>query len=114
MKRFLTPVVLLTFLFPSIAYGDGVKFEDLVKREGLYYTKFSDVPFTGKTTGRIQASLKNGKHHGPRVEYWENGQLYVKGNWKNGEMDGLWVSFYVDGSVFKSLTGTFQNGVKVD
>jgi hypothetical protein len=29
--------------------------DDLVKREGLYYKKFSDVPFSGKATGKYGA-----------------------------------------------------------
>jgi hypothetical protein len=34
---------------------------DLVYREGLYYKKFSDVPFTEKITGKKQGAFKNGK-----------------------------------------------------
>ena len=34
-----------------------VKYEDLIVRDGLtYYQKFSDVPFTGKTSGKKQGS----------------------------------------------------------
>jgi hypothetical protein len=82
MKRILAPIFLLTFLFPSLALGE--KIADLVKREGLYYKKFSDVPFTGKTTGKKQASFKNGKEDGPYVGYYDNGQLWRTETHKNG------------------------------
>jgi hypothetical protein len=35
--------------------------DDLVLREGLFYKKFSEVPFSGKTTGLQQGTFKNGK-----------------------------------------------------
>ena len=34
---------------------------------------------------------------------------YLKGIWKDGKRDGLWVSFYDDGSLIK--TETYINGV---
>ena len=68
----------MVLLFPALALGETVKFEDLVYREGLYYKKFSDVPFTGKVTGNTQGVFRNGKKHGPWVSYHENGQLESK------------------------------------
>ena len=32
--------------------------DDLVKREGIYYQKFTDVPFTRKVTGKEKESFK--------------------------------------------------------
>ena len=85
MRIFLAPILLLTLLFPSLAYG--VTMDDLVERpmwSGIYYEKFSDVPFTGKTKGKTQATFKNGKKNGPWVSYYDNGQLISKGTYKNG------------------------------
>jgi hypothetical protein len=67
MKRFLAPILLLTFLFPSLAYGETMN--DLVKRDDVYFKKLTDVPFTGKVTGKSQGSLKNGKWDGLWVLY---------------------------------------------
>ena len=58
--------------------GDGHKWNDLVRRDGIYYKKFTEVPFTGKTTGQLQVSFKNGKLHGPWIRYHDNGQLFRK------------------------------------
>ena len=31
--------------------------------------------------------------------YWDNGQLWIKGNVKNGREEGYWVSYWIDGIV---------------
>ena len=85
MKRILAPILLVVLLFPSLALGETVKGEDLVLRDGLYYKKFTDVPFTGKITGEFQGKLKNGKKEGPWVVYHDNGQLMSKGTYKDGK-----------------------------
>ena len=111
--------------------------DDLVRREGTYYKKFSDVPFTGQVEGKEQGSFKNGLKEGSWVNYWDNGQLKSKGSFKNGNRDGSWVAYweygqlfykgdykndeeegywvvyFEDGSVWPYLTGTFKDGVKI-
>ena len=111
MKRILAPILLLTLLFPALAFGETMK--DLVLRDGIFYKKFSEVPFTGKITGRMQTTFKNGKKDGPLFHYWHNGQLYYKGTYKDGKMDGPWVGYNKDGTVSEYFTGTYKNGVKV-
>jgi antitoxin component YwqK of YwqJK toxin-antitoxin module len=130
MKRILAPILLLTLLFPSIAMGETM--DDLVYRDGIHYKKFSEVPFTGKTTGKIQGSFKNGKTHGPwvsyhdngrleykvtfkddkedgpYVEYYTNGQLYFKGTYKDGKEDGPWVGYHDNGQLY--FKGTYKDG----
>ncbi|MEC7490390.1 MAG: hypothetical protein VYA17_12475, partial [Pseudomonadota bacterium] len=63
MKRILAPILLLVFLFPSLALSEEVvDYDDLVERDGLFYKKYTDVPFSGKiTTGSEQGSFKKGK-----------------------------------------------------
>ena len=133
MKLFKT---LLTILFISLLSSPSwsVTLGDLVHREGIYYEKFTDVPFTGKVTGQEQGSFKNGKkvgtwvmyfkngqleskgnfkngkREGTWINYWGNGQLFYKGNFKNGKYHGSWVAFNEDGSAFKSWTGTYKDG----
>tara|TARA_B110000977_G_C10905195_1_gene426932 strand:- start:558 stop:758 length:201 start_codon:yes stop_codon:yes gene_type:complete len=63
--------------------------DDLVKRGGLYYKQFTDVPFTGKVTGIEQGSIKDGKR------------------------DGAWIAYRENGTVDKEKTGTFKNGKKI-
>ena len=135
MRHILTSVVLLVLLFPSLGLSE--KLYDLVGREGVYYKRFTDVPFTGKVTGLSQGKIKNGKRVGPWVGFWDNGQisskgtykdgkregpwviyykngqLMTKGTYKDGKRDGPWVSYHEDGTVDEKHTGTFKDGKKV-
>ena len=137
MKHILAPIFLLVFLFPSLATGEEVTFDDLVIREGVWYKQFTDAPFTGNITGRNQGRFKNGVMEGPWVSYHDNGQLESKGTYKDGKKDGPWVGYYDNGQLqFKGtlkdgkedgswesydkngqsdeFAGTYKNGVKVD
>ena len=115
----------------------GVTFDDLVERNDLYYEKFTDAPFTGEVTGKEHGSIENGKREGAWVTYYENGQLWYKGDYKSGKQEGAWVSYHKtgklkskgnfkngkatgawvgylkDGTVFKDWTGTFKDGKKI-
>ena len=131
---------LITILFLSLLSSPSwsVYIYDFVEREGVYYKKFSDVPFTGEIDGelikgsmkngkqegewisyspngqlRSKGNYKNGKEEGAWVHYWSNGQLDFKGNYKNGKSEGAWVGFEEDGRVKEFMTGTFKNGVKI-
>ena len=99
MNRILTSMVFLVLLFPSLTLGEEVTMDGLVEREGIYYKKYTDVPFIGKVTGKEQGSFKNGKKEGSWVSYWDNGQLRHKGDYKNGEREGPWVIYYDNGQL---------------
>ena len=94
--------ILLLILLPSL--GWSTPFDELVERDGLYYPKFSDVPFTGEITGTSQGSLKNGKKDGDWVSFHSNGQLSSKGNYKNGKKEGIWVTYWSTGQLWHSET----------
>ena len=116
MRHILASVFLVVLLFPALALGGEVKYEDLVEREGLYYKKFTAVPFTGKITGNLQGALKNGKEEGLWVGYWDwkKGQIFYKGTFKDDKKDGPWVGYNEDGTVDEKWTGTYKDGVKVN
>jgi len=101
MKRFLAPVLLMTFLSPSLAISGEVTMDNLIFRSsnGLHYKKFTEVPFTGKVTGIGQGSFSDGKRDGPHVLYHKNGQVSTKETYKNGERDGPWVTYHDNGQV---------------
>ena len=82
--------------------------DDLVEREGLYYKKFSDVPFTGEIEGREQGKFTNGKKEGPWFYYYPTGQLWGKGEYRNGEKEGPWIYYWGLGQL--KGKGTFKNG----
>ena len=93
--------------------GWSETWDDLVRRDGLFYKKFTEVPFTGNITGKEKGSFKNGKQEGSWITYWDNGQLSSKGDFKNGEWEGSWVKYYKNGQLDKRYTGTYKNGVRI-
>ena len=91
-KLSLTLLTCLLFLSSYVVLIEII--DDLVVRDGLYYKKSSDVPFSGVTTGNEQGTIKNGIREGAWITYHPNGQLKSKGNYKNGKTDGSWVYNY--------------------
>ena len=136
MIRTLATALLALSLTVSGAFATS--WDDLVRTDGLYHKKFTDVPFTGEVDeGKFQGAMKNGKHEGPWVEYtaygkvkWKgaykngelegamiqyfpNGGLHFKGAWKNGEQEGPWVVYRENGLKDWKVSGTYRNGEKV-
>jgi antitoxin component YwqK of YwqJK toxin-antitoxin module len=114
-----------------------IDYHELVERDGLFFEKSSDVPFTGKISGREQGSFKNGKQvgkwsayyndgslsaegsfkngkkEGEWVYYWSNGKLQEEGSYKNGKKEGKWGDYDSDGTLISDYSGTYKNGKKV-
>jgi hypothetical protein len=63
MIRILATALLALSLTASGAFATSL--DDLVKTTGLYYKKFTDVPFTGVVDeGLRRGAIKNGKQEG--------------------------------------------------
>jgi antitoxin component YwqK of YwqJK toxin-antitoxin module len=133
-KLSIIPFILMSLVaLPS--WGETM--DDLVQRDGIYYKKFSDVPFTGEIKGLDRGKLKDGKFHGPWVYYradgqlwgkgeyksgkkegpWiyyhANGELFMKGGFNNGKREGLWFEYFNDGTPYEAMSGIFRNGRKI-
>jgi antitoxin component YwqK of YwqJK toxin-antitoxin module len=103
---FLLPILLLSLIStPCLSETMG----DLVKRDGIYYKKLTETPFTGKVTGRFQGRLENGKKEGEWVKYHDT-KIFSKGSYKNGKREGDWVGYHDNGNV--SYRGSYKNGKK--
>ena len=46
-------LIIFTLLLTSVSWSKDVEFKDLVKRESLYYEKFTAEPFTGNVVGDL-------------------------------------------------------------
>ena len=93
MRHILTSVFLIVLLFPALALGGEVKLEDLVITNGLYFKKFTNIPFTGKVTeGKEQGRLKDGKRVGVWVEYNKDGRVSTETTYENGK-EIIWVLY---------------------
>ena len=78
MKKLLT--ILCLVLLSSYSYSKEISRDQLVNRDGVYYEVNSTTPFTGSVG-----------------DYYDNGQLKEKQNFKDGERDGPYESFNWDG-----------------
>ena len=90
--------------------------KDFIKRNGVYYKKFTDVPFNGKVSGVYNGSFINGLKNGYWVTYFKNGQLKSKGTFLNGIIEGLWEFFDVDGILKRKhnfLNGRSEGEIKI-
>ena len=85
-----SPVYSMNFLCGSVGFGcETLTRDDLVKKDDLYFKKFTNVPFTGNVEGEWQGTFNDGIPEGP------------------------WKGFLKDGTIWEEFTGTFKNGVKV-
>ena len=78
--------------------------EKLIIREGIWYLKGADTPFTGKVyklhpngQKKGEATLKDGKTDGIAITWYENGQKEFDLYYKDGKHDGLAESWYENG-----------------
>ncbi len=81
----------------------SIDYNDLVHRDGLYYDKFTDEPFTGYVSGNhYNGHLKDGKFEGEWLFFYDNGQLYWRCNYKDGKKVGRHYSYREDGKLEKT------------
>ena len=97
MKYFL--VILL--LFFSVGCSKIINSDDLIlsKTDGLFYEKNNKKPFTGEVTGRVKGQIIKGKREGEWLEYYTNGSLESKSNYKDGKEEGGFISYDVNGRI---------------
>ena len=52
-------LILSCLLFTSVGWNKDISLDDLIilNQDGLYYEKFTDVPFTGQVTGKKQGKI---------------------------------------------------------
>ena len=63
-------------------------YDDLVQREGKCFAKFSDVPFSGKASGRFIGKLQDGLWRRKLARLNEQGQLKARYQFKGRLLDG--------------------------
>ena len=81
-------LIIFLLLSPSVGWSKTINSDDLIEKDGLYYEKFTDKPFTGKVTGEKQGKIKKGKIKGKWKEYWESGTLKISYTIKRGNFHG--------------------------
>ena len=84
------------------------RMENLVKRDGRWFKKFTEIPFTGQIiehhdNGQLKekGNYRNGEKEGAWSFHHDNGQLREKGNYRNSELEGEWITYYYNGQLRK-------------
>ena len=98
-KLFLTFFLFFFYFSGSVGYSQnlicehtsflcpGVDSKEIINKDGMYYTKFTSIPFTGKVIGKEIGLIKKGKKEGYWVGYDDNGKIKYTVNFKNGEWE---------------------------
>tara|TARA_B110000116_G_scaffold272288_1_gene296345 strand:- start:1017 stop:1601 length:585 start_codon:yes stop_codon:yes gene_type:complete len=112
-KLAITFLTILFCLTSSIAWSETLSPTDLVKRNGIHYKMFTNVPFTGSVKGKDKdgyfekGTYKDGKKNNVFETYYENGQLESKGTFKDGKFDGVYEYYHENGQLCSK--GTYKN-----
>ena len=122
MKRNLTPLILLFISFSNSSWSETLTLNDLVENpsNGLFYKKFTTVPFTGDISPSsdepYKGSIKDGKPIG-LWEYYRSNGLLKAGRMFHGQegLDGetlMLEEYFDDGhlSVKRAYRGLIPNG----
>jgi|TARA_Y100000310_G_scaffold313453_1_gene361841 protein-export membrane protein SecD len=87
----------------------------LVERDGIYYTKDTNKPYSGSVFSlfsdgkkREEGTYKNGQEDGKWTKWYENGKKFSEIIFKDGKQDGKWVEWYENGQ--KEEEGTYKDG----
>ena len=101
-------LIILCFLFTSAVCSKDITLVELEERDGLYYLKFMEVPFSGEALAHYtnnqlaeKFNYQGGKLDGEYIKYYESGQLEVKRNYKDGKLEGPCVMYYDNGQLYK-------------
>ena len=123
-------LVTYSYLNKDGTVKEPINIETLVERDGVYYTKDTNKPYTGdvfelyKDGGRkYTGSLKGGKKDGICTWWYKYGRKDEERTYKDGRLDGLrtvWFEYgqkrfeetYKDGELDGLVTMWYENGQK--
>jgi len=88
--------------------------ETLNKRDGVFYTKDTNEPYSGQVFSlyddgkkKEEGTIKDGRKDGEWTEWHYNGQKKLEGTYKDGKEDGVWTWWYENGQ--KRKEGILKN-----
>ena len=103
-------LIISCLLFSLIGCSEIINSDDLVlsKNDGLFYEKSKNKPFTGEVTGIVKGKIIKGKREGEWLEYYRNGSLESKSNFKDGKEEGELFWYYQNGKL--EIKGNYKGG----
>ncbi len=111
IKNLITLLLTTSFLFSLFGCSEEVHFADLVERNGFWYKKLAEEPFSGSVCCETRGKVVKGKREGKWTIWFASGQLSAGAYYNNGELDGLYESYYGNGQL--SLRGYYKKGSMV-
>ena len=92
MKKLLLLLICVFLCFESTA--KEVNFNNLVKREGIWFEKFSDNPYSGDVVGKEKGKMIKGQKTGEWISFFGYQNYFrVKGKYKKGKLHGKKLEF---------------------
>ncbi|MEL7148970.1 MAG: hypothetical protein AAFO69_21530, partial [Bacteroidota bacterium] len=82
----------------SADVGDQVEIAEVIIED--LNAKKQTEEFEGGET-KYEVGVKDGMKHGNYFEYYETGELKVKGKYKNDQQDGVWKYYDIEGNLLK-------------
>ena len=83
-----------------------IDFDQLIDKDGVFYVKDDLEPYSGQVKGKYSGYMKNGLPSGIWEEY-NNDLLLNKSTYDNGNLEGLLINYYSNGSIKE--TGYVKN-----
>ena len=84
----------------------SIKMDEVVKRDDIFYKKFSNIPFSGHIESyhpngqlKIIGDFSDGKKVGNWVEYYMSGNKKSEGQFSDGKKDGTWVYYFLNTNI---------------
>ena len=84
----------------------SIEMDEVVRRDGIFYRKFSNTPFSGHIESyhpngqlKIIGKFTDGKKIGNWVEYYISGNKKSEGHFANGKKDGAWVYYFLNANI---------------
>ena len=116
LKKDYPTAALITMTIGDYMYmiNKGISYQELVEDEGRPSVQWhpADVKETYYNSGELKSTVPlndEGENHGPYSFYYENGDIRKKGNFKDGEKDGVWVSYNKNGQL--RLREEYKNNI---
>ncbi|HJL63800.1 MAG TPA: hypothetical protein QGH36_06350 [Candidatus Marinimicrobia bacterium] len=119
MKKTLLSILPLLLIF-GCSKPETINYETkLVERDGVFYTKNTNKPYTGKVFSlygdgnkKDEGILKDGIPDGLTTAWYENGQKSAEVKFKDGKKDGLLTAWDENGK--KVFERTYKDGKLID
>ena len=100
-------LIIFSLLLTSVCWSKDVDLNDLVKRNGLFYEKLTNEPFTGKVVGFEADRTRDHQPYGTTYIHSNFGQMRVRGAYQR--LVGKTVSVRLTSHLFFDSNNTLIN-----